>query len=43
MLAMLFATYVIHEGWPYEDVPNPLRDDVDKILIAEGKGHLIKR
>lgn len=41
MLALLFATYVIRGKWAYEDVPVQLRNDVDKILIAEGREDLI--
>lgn len=41
MLAMLFATYIIRGLWNYEDVPEMLIDDVDKILIAEGREDLI--
>lgn len=40
MLAMLFATYIIAGDWQYKDVPTILKEDVRKILIAEGKGHL---
>ena len=41
MLAMLFATYIIRGKWKYEDVPALLKEDVDKILIAEGREDLI--
>ena len=41
MLAMLFATYVIRGKWAYEDVPDLLKPDVNKILIAEGRDDLI--
>lgn len=36
MLALLYATYIIRGKWKYEDVPNMLKDDVKKILDAEG-------
>ena len=41
MLAMLFATYIIRGKWPYADVPDLIKEDVDKILIAEGREDLI--
>lgn len=41
MLAMLFATYIIRGKWSYVDVPAVLKDEVNKILIAEGKEDLI--
>ncbi|WP_268233827.1 CD1375 family protein [Virgibacillus oceani] len=41
MLAMLFATYIIRGKWAYKDVPDILKADVDKILIAEGREDLI--
>ena len=40
MLAMLFATYVIRGKWSYADVPDLLKSEVDKILIAEGREDL---
>lgn len=43
MLAMLFATYVIRQKWAYEDVPDVLKNDVNKILQAEGREDLIKQ
>ncbi|WP_262481848.1 CD1375 family protein [Bacillus sp. CH30_1T] len=36
MLAMLFATYIIRGKWKYEDVPELIKADVNKILKAEG-------
>lgn len=36
MLAMLFATYIIRGKWDYKDVPDVLKKEVNKILIAEG-------
>lgn len=36
MLALLYATYIIRGKWKFEDVPNMLKEDVKKILIAEG-------
>lgn len=41
MLAMLFATYIIRGLWKFEDVPSMLKEDVRKILIAEGREDLI--
>ena len=41
MLAMLFATYIIRGKWKYVDVPEILKEDVKKILIAEGREDLI--
>lgn len=41
MLAMLFATYIIRGKWLYKDVPQMFRNEVDKILIAEGHEELI--
>lgn len=41
MLAMLFATYIIRGKWAYVDVPTVLKDEVNKILIAEGREDLI--
>ncbi|GGJ62091.1 hypothetical protein [Virgibacillus salexigens] len=41
MLAMLFARYVIRGLWKYNDIPMELREEVDKILIAEGREDLI--
>lgn len=41
MLAMLFATYIIRGKWKFEDVPDVLKEDVRKILIAEGREDLI--
>ena len=41
MLAMLFATYIIRGKWAYKDVPDMIKADVDKILIAEGREDLI--
>lgn len=43
MLAMLFATYTIKGQWEYKDIPEMFRDDVDKILKAEGHEELIER
>ncbi|WP_286164861.1 MULTISPECIES: hypothetical protein [Clostridia] len=43
MLAMLFATYIIRGLWEYQRVPNVLKEDVDAILVAEGREDLIKR
>lgn len=42
MLAMLFATYVIRGKWDYKDVPHQLKEEVDKILKAEGREDLIQ-
>lgn len=41
MLALLYATYIISGMWKFEDVPEMLKEDVKKILIAEGRGDLI--
>lgn len=41
MLAMLFATYIIRGKWKFKDVPDILKEDVKKILIAEGREDLI--
>lgn len=41
MLAMLFANYIIRGKWKYVDVPETLKEDVKKILIAEGREDLI--
>ena len=41
MLALLFATYIIRGKWTYADVPEQLKEDVKKILIAEGREDLI--
>ncbi|MGM8213932.1 CD1375 family protein [Virgibacillus sp. W0430] len=41
MLAMLFATYIIRGKWAYADVPDTLKEDVDKILIADDREDLI--
>lgn len=41
MLAMLFATYIIRGKWKFADVPEILREDVKKIIIAEGREDLI--
>lgn len=41
MLAMLFATYIIRGKWAYKEVPEILKDDVKKLLIAEGREDLI--
>ncbi|MGX9931945.1 hypothetical protein ACW0KB_11970 [Virgibacillus salarius] len=41
MLAMLFARYVIRGLWDYKNIPDELKGDVDKILIAEGREDLI--
>ena len=41
MLAMLFATYIIRGKWKFEDVPEILKEDVKKILKAEGREDLI--
>lgn len=38
---MLFATYIIRGKWKFEDVPDVLKEDVRKILIAEGREDLI--
>ena len=38
---MLFATYIIRGKWKYVDVPDTLKEDVKKILIAEGREDLI--
>jgi hypothetical protein len=40
MLAMLFATYIIRGKWSYTDVPYLLKEDVLKILVAEGREDL---
>lgn len=42
MLALLFATYIIRGDWQYKDVPDMLKPDVKKILIAEGREDLTK-
>lgn len=41
MLALLYATYIIRGLWKFEDVPSMLKEDVRKILIAEGREDLI--
>lgn len=41
MLALLYATYIIRGLWKFNDVPEMLKDDVAKILIAEGREDLI--
>lgn len=41
MLALLYATYIIRGLWEFKDVPNLLKEDVKKILIAEGREDLI--
>lgn len=41
MLALLYATYIIRGLWKFNDVPEMLKDDVAKILIAEGRGDLV--
>lgn len=43
MIALLFATYIMRGKWPYEDVPDVLRNDIDKILIAEGREDIIEK
>lgn len=41
MLAMLFATYIMRGKWSYKDVPEIIKSDVSKILVAEGREDLI--
>lgn len=41
MLALLYATYIIRGLWKYEDVPSLIKEDVARILIAEGREDLI--
>lgn len=41
VLAKLFATRVMSGKEKYEDVPVPLRPQVNEYLIDEGLGHLI--
>lgn len=41
MLALLFATYIIRGKWLFVGVPDVLKEDVKKILIAEGREDLI--
>lgn len=43
MLALLFATYTIRGKWDYSRIPEDIRDEVDAILIAEGRSDLIER
>lgn len=41
MLALLYATYIIRGLWKFKDVPEMLKEEVRKILIAEGREDLI--
>lgn len=41
MVALLFATKIIEGLWGFERVPATWKDDVRKILIAEGRKDLV--
>ena len=41
MVALLFTTKIIEGLWEYSRVPNTWKDDVKKLLIAEGREDLI--